>query len=91
MQLKLQSIIAAEQQNGAVMLTLFTFVRGETDLSTLICKKLGDFYTLSLISMLAKALKRAYEASECHIFVTNCKNAEGTERSDVAVTVWLHL
>lgn len=91
MQLKLQSIIAAEQQNEAVMLALFTSARMETDLSSLIRKKLGEFYTRSLFSALAKVLKRAHEASECHKFVTNCKNAGGARRSNAAVTAWLHL
>lgn len=74
LQLKLQSIIAAEQQNGAVKLTLFALVRGETGLSTRICKKLGECDTLGFLSLLAKALKRACEASACRKLVTNSRN-----------------
>lgn len=80
----MRSIIVAEQQN--VMLTLFAFGGGgRPELSYL--KKGRTVTLLSCISVLAKVPNRAYEAPQCHRFLTNCKNAEGKQRSDCAVTV----
>lgn len=48
-----------------------------SELSTLFAKSEASF-----ISVRAKVLKKAREASACPKFVANCRNAEGRQRSD---------